>query len=277
MLESLAQSKINEGKSSARAAGSSGIQKVAGKILFKYILIFSILLALPAALSWVLFDQRPAFYIGVQVYAVLIGILHVWQMGVRFGWRNINSFNQKMNLSLGILLSGMILQAIVIFFCERMSGFWYIFPSSLMLFLFPMLTISTFDFAVNIPPAIFKKWRYQENIIPPESLDFSTSQIIIITFELRKSVRDRDNTSIKFKAPQDRLSFGELFLFYMTEYNERNRENSIQYLDETLRPYDWHFYIKPSKWWQSRDYIDPSLTIRENKILENMTIISERV
>jgi hypothetical protein len=158
-----------------------------------------------------------------------------------------------------------------------MKPFWYIFPTSLLLFMFPLLTISTFDFAVIIPTPIYKKWKYPENIImpDPDSIDFSNSHIV--TFELKKSLRDKGNTFMKFKAPQDRLSFGELFLFCMTEYNERNRENPIEYLDDLHKPFEWLFHIKPQKWWQSKVYIDPSLTVRENKIRENIIIVSERV
>jgi hypothetical protein len=61
------------------------------------------------------------------------------------------------------------------------------------------------------------------------------------------------------------------------EYNEKNREKPVQYLNDNQQSYQWLFHVKPQRWWQSRRYIDPSLTIRENKINENFVIVSERV
>ena len=152
-----------------------------------------------------------------------------------------------------------------------------IFPSSLLFFLFPLLAISTFDFAMQIPKPIYKKWIYPSNMIlpDPDTIDFSNSYIV--TYELRKNPNDPGNTFMKFKAPQDRLTFGDLFYLYMSEYNEKYRESQIKYMNENHQPYEWLFFIKPQKLWHSKIYIDPSLTVRENKIKENIIIVSNRV
>ncbi len=217
------------------------------------------------------------FYIGIQAYAIIIGIIHVWQMGKRFGWRNQESLTEKLILSVCILLVAMLVQASIIYLIKDVRGFYYLFPTSLLFFLYPLLAISVFDFAINIPVAIYKTWKYPENMNMPDMdlIDFSNSYIV--TFELKKNARNPVSTTMKFKAPQDRLTFGDLFYFYMFEYNEKNRESQIQYLDDYNRAFEWMFYVKPAKWWQSKRYIDHSLTVRENKIKENFVIVSERV
>ena len=107
-----------------------------------------------------------------------------------------------------------------------------------------------------------------------DSIDFNNSYVL--TFKLKKNMDDFEYTLIKFKSPLDRLTFGDLFYLYVDEYNEKHRDYPIQYLNKLNQPHEWIFYIKPSKWWQSKKYIDPSLTIRENKIGENFVIVSER-
>lgn len=273
MFESHAQSKASEGKSKA----ISEVAKVSASARGKYATIFILFLSLTAALGFLKFDYPSKFYIAIEVFALLLGIIHVWQMGKRFGWRNIHSFNQKLGFTLLILIFAMVAQGIIVYFCKPIADFWLLFPTSLLFFLFPLLAISCFDFAVDIPAPIYKKWKYPENMIMPDMdmIDFSNSHIV--TFELRKNINDAGNTFMKFKAPQDRLTFGDLFYLYMFEYNEKHRESPIQFLNSLQQPYEWLFFIKPQKWYQSKIYIDPSLTVRENKIKENFIIVSERV
>ncbi len=273
MFSSTVSSKTSEGKTKAMEA----VAKVPLMARGKYAIIFILLLSLIAALGFIDFENPSYFYIGVEVFALMIGIIHVWQMGKRFGWRNIYSFNQKITYTLLILFLAMLVQGLIVFLCKPLHEFWLLFPTSLLFFLFPLLAISSFDFAINIPAPVYKKWRYPENMIMPDMdmIDFSNSHIV--TFELRKNINDPGNTFMKFKAPQDRITFGDLFYLYMFEYNEKNRESPIQFMDHLNKPYEWLFYIKPQKWWQSRIYIDHSLTVRENKIKENFIIVSERI
>lgn len=274
MLNSLAESKASEGK----AGATSYATKIAAKTQVKYAIVFVLLLAISAALGFLNFEVPTYFFWCVQVYAMLIGIIHVWQMGKRFNWRNHDSFNQRMTLSIIILVCAMIVQSVIVYFCPPVNDFWLIFPSSLLPFLFPLLAIATYEYAISIPKPNYKKWRYPENMNMPDMdmIDFSNSHII--TFHLRKNPKDISQTHMKFKAPLDRITFGDFFYLCMfVEYNDKNREKPVQYLNDAQQSYQWLFHIKPQRWWQSRRYIDPSLTIRENKINENFVIVSERV
>lgn len=259
------------------SAAKSAVRKIAGKTLVKYSLVFVLVMNLPLILCF--FFELPlyGFYIALQVLSCVTGIFHVWQMGKRFDWRNQDSLMSKTLLTLSIIMATMIVEGIVLWFCKPMHDFWLIFPTSALAFVVPLIFISTFDIVMAIPSPVYRKWRYPSNMsIPdPESIDFSNSYIV--TFILRKYVRDAATTVMKFKAPADRITFGDLFYFYISEYNDRNRESPIQYLNDRQQPYDWQFYVKPNGWWQSRVYIDPSLTVRENKIKENNIIVSERV
>ena len=82
---------------------------------------------------------------------------------------------------------------------------------------------------------------------------------------------------MKFKAPLNSINFGDLLYMYLYEYNDRNRESPIEYMDSAQNRYEWLFYVKPKHWWNSKKMIDPSLTVRENKIKENVVIVPYRV
>jgi hypothetical protein len=274
MLNSIVQSQVSQGK----AAATSRVNKIAAKTQVKYATVFVLLLAAIAAFGFFDFEVHMYFFYCVQVYALLMGILHLWQMGKRFGWRNQYSFYQKLNLSVIVLLVAMAMQAIIIYFCKPMHDLFIIFPFSLLLFLFPLLAVSTYEYAIAIPKTIYKTWRYPENMNMPDMdrIDFSNSYIV--SFLLRKNPKDISQSVMKFKAPLDRITFGEFFYLCMfVEYNEKNREKPVQYLNDNQQSYQWLFHVKPQRWWPSRRYIDPSLTIRENKINENFVIVSERV
>ena len=130
---------------------------------------------------------------------------------------------------------------------------------------------------IAIPEAVYKTWRYNSKFEVPDvdKIDFTNSHVL--TFEILKKENERFPTLIKFKAPLRGISFGDLYYMYLYEYNERNRENPIEYLNQTRDAYEWTFSIKPKHWWNQKVYIDPSLSVIENRINEDSIILSERV
>ena len=128
-----------------------------------------------------------------------------------------------------------------------------------------------------IPPEEYKKWFYPQKMEIPDmdKIDFINSYVL--TFEVYKKDNERLPTFMKFKAPINTITFGELFYMYIFEYNDRNRESQIEFMDISQNRYAWLFYVKPKHWWNSKQMIDPSLTVRENKIRENVVIVPYRV
>ncbi len=272
MLRSLFQSKVNAAK--FQAIGN--VQQAASKTYFKYVAIFSVLVVLYAAICHTKPENILYFYIGFQAYAMFMGMIHVWQMGRRFGWKNRYSFIEKLEMTLLVLLVTFILTAIVVYF-SPLKPFFLLMPTALFIFIFPMLLVSVFDFAMAIPPEEFKKWSYPIKVEIPDmdKIDFANSYVL--TFEVYKKDNERLPTFMKFKAPVSTISFGDLFFMYLYEYNEANRESPIEYMDAAQKRYEWLFYEKPKHWWNEKRMVDPSLTIRENKIKENGIIIPYRV
>ncbi|HKR04543.1 MAG TPA: TssN family type VI secretion system protein [Bacteroidia bacterium] len=281
MLRSLFQSKANAAKSQALG----GVQKAARKAYFKYALVFSLLLTLYAAFCFLDFGDILYFFIGFEVWAFILGIIHVWQMGRRFGWRNRYSFIEKLEMTLLIILFSMVFTALLIYFFPyswvnaydlSMKEYWFHIPWAILSFLLPLFSISVFDFAMAIPPEQYKKWLYPEKPEMPDldRIDFTNSYIL--NFEIYKRANDRLPKILQFKAPLNNITFGDMFYMYLYEFNEAHRENPIEYADNNQKRYAWLFYIKPRHWWNEKKMIDPRLTISENKIKEKEIIVPFR-
>ncbi len=272
MLRSLFQSKVNAAKSLA----IGNVQKAVPKKFVWYVVIFSIILSLPAAYCFLTPDDKLFYYICIQIFMLIAGIVHVMLMGIKFGWKNSYSFWEKLELTLMIFLLTYILSAGVIYF-SPMKPFLILFPTAVLIFTFPMLFQSIFDFAMAIPDVEYKKWYYPQKVEMPDldKVDFTNSYVL--TLEVRKKDNERSPTLMKFKAPLNNINFGDMFFLYLYEYNEAHREGPIEYMDGSQKNYGWLFYIKPRHWWNSRRVIDPSLTVRENKIKENGIIVPDRI
>lgn len=129
---------------------------------------------------------------------------------------------------------------------------------------------------ISNSPKVYKKWTYPENAEMPDMDLIDFSAICLITFEIHKKNNDRHPTSMRFKAPMH-ISFGELFYLCLNDYNEVNPSTPIEYIDRDGKYYAWQFYEKPKHWWQAKKYIDPSITVMENKIKTNSVIVPYRV
>ena len=169
-----------------------------------------------------------------------------------------------------------LLSTAVIYF-SPLKPFFLLFPTACLVFTFPILFQSIFDFAMAVPAVEYKKWYYPQKVEIPDldKVDFTNSYVL--TLEVRKKDNERMPTFMKFKAPLNNINFGDMFFLYLYEYNEAHREGPIEYMDANQKIYGWLFYIKPKHWWNSKRVLDPSLTIRENKIKENGVIVPERV
>lgn len=150
------------------------------------------------------------------------------------------------------------------------------FPMLLcMLFYFvPLLLLHTFDAAYDIPPPQYTTWKYPINHpieLPDEK---ENERLYVIGFEIPKKIAESNRTYFRAKAPEDML-LGDLFYHFMNDYNELQPETPIEYANkESVQ--EWLFRTKP-KWVGFSKLLDPTLTVRHNKIKENTVIICERV
>ena len=71
------------------------------------------------------------------------------------------------------------------------------------------------------------------------------------------------------------MPFGELFMIFMNDYNDRNTDSPIQYTNQESKPYGWVFY-KKEPWYKPNRYMDADLNFRQNNIVDNDIIYARR-
>ncbi len=72
------------------------------------------------------------------------------------------------------------------------------------------------------------------------------------------------------------MEMGQLFYYFINDYNERHPQDKIEYIDGAGEPYGWVFYQKPQFFDLQKRYINAGNTIFLNGIKENNVIICSR-
>lgn len=149
------------------------------------------------------------------------------------------------------------------------------FSLSGVIFVLPQFSAIAFESYINIPEEIYKVWYYP---LDADEIDFEhidTSVVYMIELEYSKNISDNRLLNSKVRAPLG-MRFGDWFRSFIENYNERYDSDPIHYKDADDMPYGWIFYVKPP-FLGTAKYVDPELTITENKLTEKRKIIAKRV
>ena len=141
-------------------------------------------------------------------------------------------------------------------------------------FFIPVLVIHTFDAAFDIPSPVYPTWIYPAKALNlPE--DDPREKLLVIGFEIAKKMTDARRTYFRAKAPEN-IYFGDLYYFFINDYNEVQSETPIQFCDKNEAACEWIFRLK-RKWYQGRKIVDPALSVKDNGIKENSVIVCQRI
>lgn len=153
----------------------------------------------------------------------------------------------------------------------------YIWISSVssVLTIVPMLAEFAFGHAIAIRPKEYKTWVYPQKTLLMDRDKIDVTKFSVINFVFSKKYGDTAISNFQSKAPNE-IKLGDLFYFFVQEWNHKNPGNTIEYAASNGMPFGWHFTIRKS-WWQPKFYLDPDLTVRENNIKLNQTIKTNRV
>ncbi|GAA0873413.1 TssN family type VI secretion system protein [Gangjinia marincola] len=246
------------------------------KKFFLYVLVALLVFAGIGLLSneKVLNDIPFNSFIGFQTLFLIMGILHVIALRYYFPdlSEKITNFWGEFLYTLVIGCFGLIaFMAVVNIF---KPAYTYIFLSSAMWFITPLMVVKLYEFTIAVPKPIYKKWFYpiDKNIKDPT--DEELVNPLVISFEFNKTEGNDTISNFRLKAPE-KMEFGKLFYFFINDYNDRHPEGEIKFLDKTNTPYGWVFYTKP-KWYQLQRHIDYTRTVDGNNIKEDDIIICER-
>lgn len=142
-------------------------------------------------------------------------------------------------------------------------------------FVLPQFLSTAFRAYLDIPQEIHKVWYFPLNADPVDFDNIDTSTIYMLELEYSKSVNDPRITNTKLRAPVT-MKFGDWFRSFIENYNYKYESDPIQFTNYDQTPLGWMFFTKAGALGKSK-FIDPDLTIAENRISEKDIILAKRV
>lgn len=260
-----------------QGAGAVSGAPVSGETKRKiyYAVATFVLLAVCGAVGrWV--DRAPTTYYWVFSFIFLgLGVLHLY-LG---DWLRLygpdRAFAQRVLFTIIIVLLSMIGYFLVFYFLGHKSGYAFYFALSLWYIMVPTAVVRCFDLGLAIPAREYKEWHYPSKPIIADMDRIDLSNFAIITYVFSKKFDDKEMSNFQSKAPYD-LKLGDLFYFFIQEWNYKYPQSNIEFADANKKTFGWLFYVQ-DKWYQPKRFLDPDITIRENKILVNQIIQTLRV
>ena len=267
----------------------------------KLVMIYKIILVLICfGISFLVFyslAESPHFVWASRLTIFVLGILNVWAMYSR-PWPVRHRFKYEEDafliefifVTIGGLLCG-------IAFVSAPQVF-YLIPFSVdvsitlwdipLIFLLPFLILKLADFSAQVP------FRTVENpwIFPLEPVNVEKwpwRDLMQINFQVKKSLLDEYHifswpANPWIEGPKE-VNLGEIFRLVIQERRQRRELSTIQDMGDE---YDgaprfcWLFKIKkiwykPSTWFRNPRFLNPDLSINQNKIQKGDVIIAKRI
>ncbi|MBS1948737.1 MAG: hypothetical protein JST47_13320 [Bacteroidetes bacterium] len=246
------------------------IEKKYGKKTFFYLLIATALVSAVGLLQFAGSDAADKFYYLAEFLCLGMGALHVTLM-YRFLPVQKTEFGKGLLATLVILLCSTAIVGIIYYL--RKSNFSFL--AYAIVFIVPYLCYQVYCFLLVIPKAEYKLWYYPVNTEMPDLDMIDLSQIEVVQFIFNKKPQDSVQTSFTSKAPLN-MTLGQLFFIFINDYNEKNAQNTIAWMNEQKAPFGWVFYRK-RKWFSKNFYFDPDLSFRDNRIQPNEMVHALRI
>lgn len=236
------------------------------------IILFSsaLILGLPGILGLVDYWFMPYIYLTLSLLYFLLGIYNLSLINWLFKELLGKNYAYEAIFILTQLIMGVALFSLLFNLCNELKyGLWA--STCIVPYSFVSLYRQTYRTFINIPLEIYRLWTYS----PDKKVDRANFMDCkeVLKIELFKSTGDREPHRIIAKS-KDSLIFGEWFQYVLENNNSKESVSKIECYD-LQNPFSWVFYIKPS-FFSPRRYIDPELTIHQNRINKPYTIMARR-
>jgi Type VI secretion system, TssN len=252
-----------------------GVQQFRSATLIYLLILFLFFSVVAVTGRWSILKSQLTFYIFYQVYFLLLGIAHIFWMQHFLKWIDQGKlFWSELIFLITAGLLGSIGFVIVYRFFDQ-NGLEYNMVASIETFFIPWIVYQTFQKAIAIPTKMFKQWYYPIDIEIKEPDEKKLKHLLIISFEFQKQTTDTHYTNFRAKAPVD-MELGELFYYFINDYNDRHPQSKIQYIDAAGEPHGWIFNKKANWYTMKIRNMDADKTIYKNGIRENDVIICSR-
>ncbi len=177
-------------------------------------------------------------------------------------------------VSLSVLFIGSYLFSIL-FNLSNELHYGFIASTSTFSFVLPLFFNWTFKSLVDIPSGIYKVWKYNPHVADYDYTSDTVEKIILLELILSRNPENPDVIKVKAKAPIG-LIFGNWFQLFLNDYNAKYLDNPIVYDGGGNEQNGWMFYEK-KHYFLDKKYIDPQITIQENKLNDQTIINCKRV
>lgn len=236
------------------------------------ILLFSaLILGLPGLSGWVEYWFMPNLYIIAGIFYLILGIYNLVLINNTFSEIKNKPYGYEfLFITIQIILGIGVFSLLFNITNELKYGLWA--STCILPFIFISLYRKTFIAFLNIPIEIDMVWEYS----PEKRSSFSSLSEYneVIRIELSKKANDKTVYRINAES-QDDLIFGEWFQHFLEAYNAKIPNDTIDFYNEH-EPFGWIFYYKPS-FFRPRKYINPDLSISQNKVNRRHVVIAKRV
>jgi hypothetical protein len=251
------------------------VLKKYGIISLLYVLLVSVILALPTLLLLSESNNEIKQLIIAQIIIIAIGTLHVLLAKKLLPWYSSKPFLMQVIFLICILLFGYLLSDISFtFFVESKAEL--VWTLSLFWFLVPVILNQSVNTLLEVPPKDFKKWQYPVGANVEDPTDEEMENPLVISFVFYKDTNTTEKTTFRAKAPVG-MALGRLFYFFINDYNSRNPEAMISYINrESQQPNSWIFYKLRNKLMGTLKALDPEASIYANNIKENDVLVCTR-
>jgi hypothetical protein len=240
-----------------------------------YILLAGLTLSIPGFLGLLDYEFMPYYYIVLFILYLLLGWFNIaWAHAMIPNLKNGKThYLLEFMIYFIIMFIGAALFSLIFNLCNELQyGLWAC--TCVFSFLFPSLFYETYKKYMEIPPEVHKIWRFSHDVDLSRFEYMDYNKLMVLELEFVKQLNDEIPTKVKVKAP-DNLPFGTWFQKFLIDYNLKFPATPIELKNENGE-YGWIFYVKRS-FFLPRKYVDYDLTIPENGIMENHTIVVKRV
>jgi hypothetical protein len=207
----------------------------------------------------------------IQIWILLIGIIHVWAGFSFFKWKEENKNVQFLVFTIIFGLIGSIVFLNTVKYLG-IDGLQFFLWTGIVLFVLPFVFMLLAHAVFDIPAPIFERWYFpdQKKMSRPDRDELRNP--ILISLEIAKQPGG-PISRIKAKAPEN-MTFGRFFYHFVNDYNLHNPEKPIAVKDSSGNNYGWGFYTKKGflRRWNS---IYTEHTITHNRFEENQIVICE--
>lgn len=222
-----------------------------------------------------MFSSYTGYFIFYQFLFLLYGSAHVYLMKRKLNWGDDDrGFVAELIYTILVMLLGMI-AFMLVFRAMNRDGLHVSMMLSTLIFLVPLFVWQTFQMALDIPPKVLNQWYYPVHEPKEDPDEAKLKNMLLISFEFQKNGQDPYFTNFRARAPVD-MDLGELFYYFINDYNERHPNGQILFSNGTGKPYGWMFYKKPRWYTILTRYMDADKTIFVNRIRENDIIVCAR-